>query len=604
MTIMPVSETILNHVHTSLRDLSAGEVSPKVQELAAHYGVTPQSVFRWAAQRGLRWRKEKVTKGESAASRAALLDASTLLLMSKRTSQSIPLPACDAKEILEDSGKTTGVSASWFRARMRQEKISGQDLLRPSPHVTLLSDHPNHVWQFDVTNCLQYFLDAKRGLGERDAEMTLYKNKIVKTAKAIKKELLRYAVVDHCSGAFYFRYFYATGEKAADGSQFLLEAMRPKDELIKRTWNGESAAKLGKFRFHGVPFMLVTDRGSIVAAKANQALFDALRVDLQTHLPGNPRAKGAIEGLMHILNRFEGRLKLQRPADLDELNRWALDWCIAMNGVKMMRGVAPRSALWSYITAEQLRLCPEEELFRLMIKEPTLTRTADGGRLIKVDGQSYLIPDPQAAGHKVSVIRHPYEYPAVEVHFNGFVWLCQPIPKDQYGRLTNGVRYGEYEGIKHTETQKAKTEMEQIGAAWGLTWKGTGDKRRAEAPPMGQVSPLTVFGHQADKVGNIEFIERKGTPLEVKPAEDMPVNAELTTDAAVVSRGIAARRISFVEFLKRLSAEIGVIAPEMNRTLREQYSSGIEVKEAEEVIASIVGGTWAATEKQTAQMGG
>lgn len=70
------------------------------------------------------------------------------------------------------------------------------------------------------------------------------------------------------------------------------------------------------------------------------------------------------------------------------------------------------------------------------------------------------------------------------------------------------------------------------------------------------------------------------------------------------SRGIVERRISFVEFLKRLSAEIGVIAPEMNRTLREQYSSGIEIKEAEEVIASIQDGTWAVGEKQSAVVGG
>jgi hypothetical protein len=599
-----VSETILNHVESNLRGLQGGEYSRKVQELAAHYGVPGATVNRWAVKRGVRVRKERATKGASAASREVLLEASTLQLASKRTSKQISLPACDAKEILEDSGKETGVSTSWFRARMRQEQISAKDLLRPSPHVTLLSDHPNHVWQFDVTNCLHYFLDDKRGLGERDEEMTLYKNKLVKTVRAIKKELLRFAVVDHCSGAFYFRYFYSTGERAADGSQFLFEAMRPKDELIKKTWNGQSATKLGKFRFHGVPFILVSDRGSIATAKANQALFDALRIDLQPHMPGNPRAKGAIEGMMHHLNRFEGRLKLQRPADLDELNRWALDWCIAANGVKMMRNVAPRSVLWSYITAEQLRLCPEEEYFRRCIKEPTFQRKANGACLISVDGMSYQVPDPQAAGHWVDVVLHPYERPSLEVHFNGFVWLCPPIPLDQYGRLTNGVRYGEYKAHKHTATQQAKGEMEAIGEQWGLTWKGTGDKRRAEAPPMGQESPLTVFGHQAEKVGNVEFIERRGTPLDIKPAADIPANEELRTDAAAVSRGIAERRISTVEFLKRLSAEIGVIAPEMNRTLRAQYPSGIEVKTAEEVIASIQDGTWGAEECTSAVVGG
>ena len=43
---MAVSETILNHVHASMRDLRAGEVSAKAQELAAHYGVTPATINR------------------------------------------------------------------------------------------------------------------------------------------------------------------------------------------------------------------------------------------------------------------------------------------------------------------------------------------------------------------------------------------------------------------------------------------------------------------------------------------------------------------------------------------------------------------------------
>lgn len=589
---MAVSETILDHIHKSLRDLSNGEASAKAKELATHYGVSVQTVFRWAGMKGLRWRKEKATKGASSVSRDAAVKAGTLLFVSKRSSKDIPLPACDAKEILDDSGLDTGgVTTSWFLARMRKEKVSAKDILRPSPHQRLLSDHPNHVWQFDVTNCLQYFLEEKRGMGERDADMELYKNKIVKTARQIRKELLRYAVVDHCTGAFYFRYFYATGERAIDGSQFLFEAMRPKDEIIERTWNGTAASKIGKYRFHGVPFVLVADRGSIVAAKANQNLFDSLRINLEPHLPGNPRAKGAIEGLMKIINRFEGRLKFERPADLADLNRRALDWCIGYNGTKDMRGVAPRSVLWSRIAEKQLRLCPDETLYRLLIREPDFERTADGSRIIQVDHRFYRIEDPNAAYQKVKVVRHPYEYPNIEVHFNGYVWLCQPIAMDEYGRLADGVRYGEHKGIKHTEAQKAKTEMERVAAQWGLKFKGAGEKRIAEAPPVGHVSPLQVFGHQADKVGNVEFIEKRGTPLEIKEPE-MPANESLPMDAAKVSRGIASRRISIVELLKKLKDEIGVVSPALNEAIRARYGSGIEIKEAEEVIAQIQEGTW------------
>ncbi len=589
---MAVSETILNHIHESLRDRSNGEVSNKAKELAEHYGVSVQTVFRWAAMKGLRWRKEKSTKGTSSVSRDAAVKAGALLMIAKRSSKDIPLPACDAKEILDESGLDTGgVTASWFRARMRKERVSAKDILRPAPHQRLLSDHPNHVWQFDVTNCIQYFLDEKKGMGERDADMELYKNKIVKTAKQIRKELLRYAVVDHCTGVFYFRYFYASGERAIDGSQFLFEAMRPKDELIERIWNGASAPKVGKYRFQGVPFVLVADRGSIAAAKANQNLFDALRIKLEPHLPGNPRAKGAIEGLMKIINRFEGRLKLDRPSDLDDLNRRALDWCIGFNGTKDMRGVAPRSILWSKITETELRLCPDETLYRLLIREPEIERTADGSRIIKVDNRFYRIEDPNAAYQKVKVVRHPYEYPNIEVHFNGFVWLCQPIPQDEFGRLTIGTHYGEYKDIKHTEAQKAKTEMEKVAAGWGIKFKGAGEKRIAEAAPVGHASPLQVFGHQADKVGNVEFMNKKGTPLDVKEPE-LPANRPLRMDAAEVSRGISSRRISVVEFLKKLKDEIGVVSPALNQAIRERYGSGIEIKEAEEVIGKIQDGTW------------
>jgi len=603
MTIMAVTESILDHVEASLRGLSVSEASQKLKDLARHYGVPVATVNRWAKKRGLRWRKVKTNKGTSAVSREVLKEASAILLATRRTSNQIPLPACDAKEILEDSGVDTKVSTSWFLARMRQEQISAKDLLRPSPHQTLLSDHPNHVWQFDVTNCLQYFLDEKRGLGERDTEMTMYKNKVVKTAKAIKKELLRYVVVDHCSGAIFFRYFYASGEKASDGSAFLYEAMRPKDELIKRTWNGSSATKLGKYRFHGVPFILVVDRGSIATAKANQALFDALRIELKPHMPGNPRAKGAVEGMMHYINRFEGRLKLQRPADLDELNRWALDWCVYINAAQKMRDIAPRSVLWSYITQEQLRLCPDEDLFRLLIREPTIRRKASGARIISVDNLEYQIEDPQAAGQWVDVVRHPYEYPAVEVHCNGYVWLCRPIEKDRYGRLTAGVSYGTYRAIRQTETQKAKTEMEKTAEKWGLSWKGTGDKRRAEAPPVGFVSPLQVMGHQAEKVGNLEFIDKRGIPLEIREPE-MPANETMRMDAATVSRGIVARRISFVEFLKQLRAEIGVISPTLNGDLRERYAEGIEVVEADNAIRAIADGTWPMEEHRAMESAG
>lgn len=577
------SEEILLHIHAVLSDRAPGEVRDLVTSLARHYGVTEKTIYRWANMKGLRWRKSPPTRGQSKISRETALEVASIVHSSRRKSNQTTIPARDAMEILTDSGRRIDASPALVRARMRKERISARDLLEPSPHVTLLSDHPNHVWQFDVTNCIQYFLDARAGLGERDPDMELYQNKIVKTAKTIRKELLRYAVVDHCSGAFYFRYFYASGERAVDGAQFLFEAMRPKDELME--------GKGAKLRFHGVPFILVADRGSIMAAKANRALFESLKIDLRLHLPGNPRAKGGVEWLMHYINRFEGRLKLRRAADLDELNAWALDWCIKINTLDTFRDTAPRSALWNMITKEQLRLCPDEKLYRMLQRQPTIRAKANGGCIVRVDGMYYKVPDVNAARRHVTVTRNAYEYPKIDVHFNDRVWLCEPIPIDIFGRLTSGVRYGEYKSPVRTEAQKAKSEIEAIASGWGLSWKGTGDHRIAVAPPAGQQSPLLVFGHQAAKVGNIEHLSKAGVPLEPEiPAP--PVTRPVLHSAHEVPRTVITRTMPVMDFLRQLKDEIGPLTPAMNRSLKKQFPDGVPVDDAPALMEQIKGGWW------------
>lgn len=592
---MKVTEAILQHVADSLRGLKDGEVYDKASALAKHYGCSVPTIYVWAKKKGLRWRKERATKGKTKADAEAVKQTAALVYASKRANKDVPLPVCDAIEMLKDSGVLMGdVSDDRITSLMRERQMSTAALVQPSPHVNMLSEHPNHVWQFDVTNCLQYFLDDK-GMGERDADMELYKNKIVKTAKKIKKELLRYVAVDHCSGAFFFWYYYSTGERAMDGADFLYKAFRPKDELIEATFNGTSASKKGKYHMHGVPLMLVPDRGSIIVDKANNNLFEGLRITVEPHMPGNPRAKGLVEWLMSYLRRFEARLKFKRPRDLAELNAWALDYCIAANALKVTRGIAPRSALWQKIRPEQLRLCPDEHVYKMLIRKPAFEATANGACIIRVDNRQYRIPDSNASRKKVNVVINPYEYPALEAHFNGYVWLLQPIAIDEYGRLSDGVKYGEHRSWKETDTQKVKKDLEQIATdQWGISWKGNGDKRIAVAPPLGHETPLQVFGHQSDKV-KVQFINRPGVELEVKQPE-MPENRPLTHDAHVADRSILNRRIPIMEFFKQLKNEIQKVSPKLNQQLRAEFGASITKSKAEEVIAEIKAGTYTLTQ--------
>jgi len=579
------SELVRANVCDALRYLSGGEASDEARRLALHYGVSVATIHRWS---GIRRRAERSDKGSSAVAREIVIKGGALMHASRRASTDIPIPACDAQEILADSGMAVDVSSSRYRQLLRDHHVSARDLNRPAPHTPMRSRHPNHVWQFDVTNCIQYFLDdGGSGLRERDADMTLYRNKIVKTAREIKRELLRYVAVDHCSGAFYFRYFYAEGERAEDGSEFLFEAFRPKEEAFKKFF-GEDRPEAAAWRMHGVPFVLVADRGSITRARRNQALLECLRVELKPHLPGNPRAKGAVEGMMHYINRFEGRLRFRRPGSLDELNRWALDWSVMVNTTKKMRNIAPRADLWQRIQAHELRLCPGWDIYCALIREPERERTANGARIVRLCGNHYQIPDPNAAGQKVKVVMNPYEWPKAEVCFNGMVWLLEPVPMDDYGRLDAGAYYGEYRSPGHTDTQKAMVEMEKVSAdEWGVKWHGTREKRRAEAPPVGHESPLKVFGHQAEKAGNLAYMDKRGVELEIKPSAPVE-NPVLVVDAAAYAPRAQriSRRIPVTEFFRRLAAATGPVSTETNARIRAQYGDSIDEAEAEELLAA------------------
>lgn len=585
------SQEAISFVREQLTGLAGNERSKRVAELAQRYQKSQTTIYRWFNQAGIKLRKDRRDKGETKVDEKSVKLGASLLLTSRRLSNKVSLPACDAKGILEDSGYLNiEVSDSLYRAQLRQQQISAKDIIKPAPHKNLISDHPNHIWQFDVTNCFQYFLDEEKGLEERDLELDLSKNKIIKAAKKIKKELLRFMMVDHCTGAFYLRYFYASGERADDAERFFWEAMRPKDELIRKFWNGEAESKIGKYHFHGVPLVVMADRGSIARAKKLQNLFDALKIKLETHLPGNPRTKGSVETHMNIGNRFDALLIFKRPRNLDELNLWALDWTIKFNAVNKFRRMAPRSAFWSMITPAQLRLCPEESIFWKLISSGPITKRVGGDRIIHYDGLDYRVPDVNFTYRDVVIRGNAYELPAIDCYAGEHCFLLYPIPRDQYGRLSDGHRMSEgFKALPYTETQKAKTELEKMTEDFGITWKGTGDKRRAVAPPLGFESPLQVFGHQADKVGNVQFINRKGTELEVKQPE-IPAAGIISCDATLIDRPTVKQSITITRFLYELTIAIGQISPELNQELRARYGDSIEKEEAERVIASACGG--------------
>jgi len=559
-----------------------------VQALSSTYNLSVSTVYRWHREMCTETgtletcRNARSDKGTRLLSDDQTETLASMIFATKRQSNKILMSAKTAQEIADDNNMGfPDVSISTINRRLRERSLSKAKMKEPSPSIKLITEHPNQLWEFDVSNCIQYFLpepaekdkispsgrNDNAGLQERDVEMTCYKNKL-ENLRAIKKELLRYLVVDHCSGAFFVQYFYSTGETALNAAEFFLAAFKQKQDE--------------RYRFHGVPFNLYLDRGSAVQAGIVQSLMAKLNIKCITHMPGNPRAKGQVEGLHDYVERtFECLLKFHRPRSLEELNAWVLDWTIKVNAADIFRKTAPRSQLWSYITSDQLRLCPPDEVYRKLLVSKPETRKVANDLKVSYEGKVYIVPNPNLKGEEVSITYSPYEYPNISLSHDSLLFpLClSPCQEpDMFGRITDGAvvfEVGEdgklkYRRHKDTETQIGLKAAEKKLEALGLTMKGAGDKRRAVAPAIGE-EKLTVFGHQADKVGKVAYLDRPGT--------QMPIEKVIEVQA-----------LPWIKAAKRIIDIIGRgLTPQENEWIQNTYGSTVPESEIDTICNRLSG---------------
>ncbi|MGE4496838.1 MAG: hypothetical protein AB7E48_03085 [Deferribacterales bacterium] len=585
-----MSPEALNHIKTALETCETPkERTNEASRLSRYYGVSVKTFWRWAHKAGFRVRSVRSDKGSSEITDADLKLIAARLLVSKQLRSRFSNTVKNVLEQLEREGRTFPVGYERICRLLKDKGLDKAHLSAVPAHIRLISKHPNHVWQFDVTNCLQWHLDKKTGLTERDVELSFYNNKLVKSAKAIKRELLRFVMVDHCTGAFFFWYYYSPGERAEDGADFFFKAFSKKDSLMKEYLNTET----GMYQMHGVPFMLVSDKGSILRQKAVCNMMDALGVNVQLHAAGNPRAKGKVERLMSTIGtKFETILKVRRPADLAELNRWALAWCVQHNESFTGKKQQAPAAYWLRIRREELRLCPDEKLFKTLIHRSEVERTVDGSGHISFEGRTYYIPDVNAMRQKIKVKINAYEYPAVDVHFNGYVWTVNPLKTDDYGRTVSpsNVEYGSYRALPHTITQKNVSDLEQIASdEWGVTFKGNKQKRQSLAPEAGteKIEPAATVTRQE----KVSHIQKQGTEIETPNIHAPLTESEPRNYTVTPMFDSSEKRISISDLILRIVREVRKLSVEENKAIKARWKNGVTATEADQIIQNMLNNT-------------
>ena len=482
-----------------------------------------------------------IRSSESKKGRMAM-DTSTALLAARRT------------------GLDVGASESTVRALLRENKISKQHMLAPAPHVQMRSLHPNHVHQVDATACVQWHL-KDTGLAARDPDLDqLYKPEKL---KKIKQHLLRYLLTDHLSGAFFVRYYYAAGETWANLFDFLFNhAWRVKPEWIRQ-----------KYPFAHVPRLLVWDQGSANQSAVIGRILNALEVEHVPHMPGNPRAKGAVERGMWLWEcTFESLLRLDPPRDLEDLNHKALDMCAYLNATKKLsRTGMPRTALWSTIRAEQIRKLPPLTVIQALAHTKPEKRKVEGGLIIRYGGLSYDVRHVPgiAPGDRVEVMVNPYRHPDVTVAYEGRTYTAQAVqflPGIQGGFRADAVVWGEYRAQKDTPAATAGKRMDA----------GMGTARRA---PTGQ-----ILGGLHEDIPDVTYIDRTSRAAEIPLA------------AAVEPRDLP--RLKAAQWIRDELGESW--RPWMAKSLKEQYGDTVPEAELPAIMERLTQGVKHETERTAA----
>jgi hypothetical protein len=378
--------------------------------------------------------------------------------------------------------------------------------------------HPNHVHQVDPSLCLLYYMPDGKQYMMRDDEF--YKNKLENIAK-IKLKVWRYVLADHYSASLVVHYYQARGETQANLYDFLLYAWSKKEGKV----------------IHGVPKILLWDKGSANTAGAIKNALRALDVQAIEHKAGNPRAKGSVENGNNLTEcLFESRLQYEPVENVNELNMAVEYWFTAYNSNsipmydsrlkrKHMDQPKARAAIWQIIRQDQLRILPDIDICRGLLAGVEVERPVKNdlhitfkhpvskmlqsydvahiplihiGAKLRVTPMIYgenevLVIWPDYQGIDVNYLLKPVEFD----HFSGFAANSPVIGEDFMSRPDTVIEKAANEADKRAFPDKNQEQIEKA-------------KTRGDTPFGG----LNAHSHLKD-VNAPAFMDRPGEILNV-----------------------------------------------------------------------------------------
>ena len=501
-----------------------------VARLAETLGRSLNTTYQYLKKYG-GWesgKKPRKGKGETCVPEALCRKIAGLVICGDRANGKRPMCIKDAVKRWEangegiadpETGEVTMPSVETISRAMRRYGCHPDQLRVASPSVRMRTEYPNRLWQADASVCVLYRIRGTGNIGLMKEE-SYNEKKPENLIKIRNTRIVRYIVVDHCSGNFYLRYEQAAGEDAKGFLDTLIDAITdrgPQDVM------------------HGVPEILYTDPGPGPASSLVTGFCGQMGITPAQHVPGRARATGSVEKCQDIVEcKFESRLRFLEVPDVAQLqalaDRWRRYFCATAIHTRTKK---TRNDVWLSIPAEKLRTAEADVMHsiaawgevRCQVKDDFTisadTRTHYGVRRYDLRELGY---HGLQVRDSVSVRLNPYKAPSIiaviekpdgeKVSFE-----VPPMQFDGAGFDLGAPAFGE--GFKAMPKTRAEKNLEAIKKeAYGVQSVEEADKmRRAGKPAYAGIDIM------ADVKEAPVYLKKAGTPLplEEKKADVPPM---------------------------------------------------------------------------------
>lgn len=471
-------------------------------------------------------KKPRKDKGETCVPEALCRKIAGLVICGDRANGKRPMCIKDAVKRWEangegiadqETGEVTMPSVETISRAMRRYGCHPDQLRVASPSVRMRTEYPNRLWQADASVCVLYRIRGTGNIGLMKEE-SYNEKKPENLIKIRNTRIVRYIVVDHCSGNFYLRYEQAAGEDAKGVLDTLIDAITdrgPQDVM------------------HGVPEILYTDPGPGPASSLVTGFCGQMGITPAQHVPGRARATGSVEKCQDIVEcKFESRLRFLEVPDVAQLqvlaDRWRRYFCATAIHTRTKK---TRNDVWLSIPAEKLRTAEADVMHsiaawgevRCQVKDDFTisadTRTHYGVRRYDLRELGY---HGLQVRDSVSVRLNPYKAPSIiavieKPDGEKLSFEVPPMQFDGAGFDLGAPAFGE--GFKAMPKTRAEKNLEAIKKeAYGVQSVEEADKmRRAGKPAYAGIDIM------ADVKEAPTYLKKAGTPLQVEEQKaDVP----------------------------------------------------------------------------------